>query len=136
MPTQVVTVAISGNGQATKMIDTTFRQSKIIRETVNLHGDKQYMVAVEEMAELMQAISKYLRIDNSGYDDMSQIKREQMERIDNITAEMADVYIMLEELQFMLNIINADIRVVIDRKLNRQFERNRQKERRNYGEHK
>lgn len=108
------------------MIDTTLRQAKIIRETVNLHGDKQYMVAVEEMAELMQAISKYLRIDNSGCDDMSQIKKEQIERIDNITAEMADVYIMLEELQFMLNIINADIRVVIDRKLNRQLERNRQ----------
>lgn len=118
------------------MIDTTFRQAKIIRETVNLHGDKQYMVAVEEMAELMQAISKYLRIDNSGCDDMSQIKKEQIERIDNITAEMADVYIMLEELQFMLNIINADIRVVIDRKLNRQLERNRQKERGNYGVHK
>ena len=108
------------------MIATTFRQDKIIRETVNIYGDKQYMIAVEEMAELMQAISKYLRIDNSGCDDMSQIKREQMERIDNITAEMADVYIMLEELQFMLNIINADIRVVIDKKLNRQFERNRQ----------
>ena len=84
----------------------------------------------------MQAISKYLRIDNSGCDDMSQIKKEQIERIDNITAEMADVYIMLEELQFMLNIINADIRVVIDRKLNRQFERNRQKEMRNCGVHK
>ncbi len=36
------------------MIDTTFDQYKIIRETVNLYGDKQYMIAVEEMAELMQ----------------------------------------------------------------------------------
>ena len=108
------------------MIATTFRQDKIIRETVNLHGDKQYMVAVEEMAELMQAISKYLRIDISGCDDMSQIKKEQIERIDNITAEMADVYIILEELQLMLNIKNGDIHAVINRKLNRQFERNRQ----------
>lgn len=32
------------------MIDTTFRQDKIIRETVNIYGDKQYMTAVEEMA--------------------------------------------------------------------------------------
>lgn len=38
------------------MIATTFRQDKIIRETVNIYGDKQYMTAVEEMAELMQAI--------------------------------------------------------------------------------
>ena len=31
------------------MIATTFRQDKIIRETVNIYGDKQYMTAVEEM---------------------------------------------------------------------------------------
>lgn len=108
------------------MIATTFRQDKIIRETVNIYGDKQYMTAFEEMAELMQAISKYLRIDISGCDDMLQIKKEQIERIDNITAEMADVYVMLEQLQLMLNIKNGDIHEVINRKLNRQFERNRQ----------
>lgn len=107
----------------TKMIDTTIRQYKIIRETVRLNGGKQYMIAVEEMAELMQAISKYLRIDNSGCDDVSQIQKE---AINNITAEMADVYVMLEQLQLMLNIKNGDIHAVINRKLNRQFERNRQ----------
>lgn len=32
------------------MIATTFRQDKIIRETVNLHGDKQYMIAVGAVA--------------------------------------------------------------------------------------
>ena len=108
------------------MIATTFRQDKIIRETVNIYGDKQYMTAAEEMAELMQSISKYLRITYSGCDDVSQIKKEQIERIDNITAEMADVYVMLEQLQLMLNITNGDIHAVINRKLNRQFERNRQ----------
>lgn len=105
------------------MIATTFRQDKIIRETVNIYGDKQYMTAVEEMAELMQAISKYLRIDNSGCYDMSQIQKE---AINNIAAEMADVYVLLEQLQFMLDIKNEDIQSVIDKKLNRQFERNRQ----------
>ena len=105
------------------MIDTTFRQYKIIRETVNLYGDKQYMTAVEEMAELMQAISKYLRITYSGCSDAARIQKE---AINSITAEMADVYIMLEQLQLMLGIKNGDIQAVIDRKLNRQFERNRQ----------
>lgn len=103
------------------MIDTTFRQDKIIRETVNLYGDKQYMTAVEEMAELMQAISKYLRTENGGCSDVAQ-----KEAINNIAAEMADVYVMLEQLQLMLNIKNGDIHAVINRKLNRQFERNRQ----------
>lgn len=115
------------------MIDTTFRQDKIIRETVNIYGDKQYMTAVEEMAELMQAISKYLRTENSGCSDAARIQKE---AVNNITAEMADVYIMLEELQLMLGIKNADIQAVINKKLNRQFERNRQKERRNCGVHK
>ena len=105
------------------MIATTFRQDKIIRETVNLYGGKQYMIAVEEMAELMQAISKFLRIDYSGCDNVSQIQKE---AINNITAEMADVYVMLEQLQVMLNIKSVDIQAVIDKKLNRQFERNRQ----------
>ena len=105
------------------MIDKTIRQAKIIRETVNLYGGKQYMTAVEEMAELMQAISKYLRITYSGCSDVA---RKQKERINNIAAEMADVYVMLEQLQLMLNIKNADIQSVIDKKLNRQFERNRQ----------
>lgn len=105
------------------MIATTFRQYKIIRETVNIYGDKQYMTAVEEMAELMQAISKYLRITYSGCSDAARIQKE---AINSITAEMADVYVMLEQLQLMLNIKNADIQSVINRKLNRQFERNRQ----------
>lgn len=104
------------------MIDTTFRQDKIIRETVNIYGDKQYMTAVEEMAELMQAISKYLRITYSGCSDVAQ-----KEAVNNIAAEMADVYVMMEQLQLMLNIKNGDIHAVINRKLNRQFERNRQK---------
>lgn len=105
------------------MIATTLRQAKIIRETVNIYGDKQYMTAVEEMAELMQAISKYLRITYSGCSDAARIEKE---AINNIAAEMADVYILLEQLQLMLNIENGDIQAVINRKLNRQFERNRQ----------
>ena len=103
------------------MIDKTEIQDKIIEETVYLHGDKQYMTAVEEMAELMQALSKYLRIEYS-CDDNARLR----EPINNITEEMADVYVMLEQLQLMLNIKNADIQSVIDKKLNRQFERNRQ----------
>lgn len=105
------------------MIDTTFRQYKIIRETVNIYGDKQYMTAVEEMAELTQAISKYLRVDYSGCSDAARIEKE---AINNIAAEMAEVYILLEQLQLMLNIKSADIQAVINRKLNRQYERNRQ----------
>lgn len=71
----------------------------------------------------MQAISKYLRINYSGCPDAEKIQKE---AVNNITAEMADVYVMFEQLQFMLNIKSADIQAVIDKKLNRQYERNRQ----------
>lgn len=71
----------------------------------------------------MQAISKYLRINYSGCSDAARIEKE---AINNITAEMADVYVMMEQLQLMLNIKSADIQAVIDKKLNRQYERNRQ----------
>ncbi len=103
------------------MIDKTIRQAKIIRETVNLYGDKQYMVAVEEMAELMQALSKYLRIEYS-CDDEARLR----EPINNITEEMADVYIMLEQLQYMFGISNENIQAGIDTKLKRQHTRNEQ----------
>lgn len=103
------------------MIATTFRQDKIIRETVNIYGDKQYMTAVEEMAELMQALSKYLRIEYS-CDDNARLR----EPINNITEEMADVYIILEELQYMFGISNENIQAGIDTKLKRQHARNEQ----------
>lgn len=96
----------------------------VIYETLQLNDyDLQYFVACEELAELMQAISKYLRIENGSCSDAARIEKE---AINNITAEMADVYVMLEQLQLMLNIKNGDIHAVINRKLNRQFERNRQ----------
>lgn len=85
--------------------------------------EKIKQMTIEEMAELMQAISKYLRITYSGCSDAVRIQKE---AINNIAAEMADVYVMLEQLQIMLNIKSVDIQAVIDKKLNRQFERNRQ----------
>lgn len=103
------------------MIDKTEIQDKIIEETVYLHGDKQCMIAVEEMAELMQALSKYLRIKYN-CDDEARLR----EPINNITEEMADVYIMLEQLQYMFGISNENIQAGIDTKLKRQHARNEQ----------
>lgn len=103
------------------MIDKTEIQDKIIEETVYLHGDKQCMIAVEEMAELMQAISKFLRIDYTGCSDVA---RKQKEPINNITEEMADVYITLEELRVHHRISDQQIHENIDYKLERQRKRN------------
>lgn len=65
---------------------------KIFEEVIEENGDKQKIVAMEELAELIQAISKDLR----GYPNQ-----------DNIAEEMADVYIMLHQLEIMYQ--NGDI---------------------------
>lgn len=49
-------------------------------------GEKQLLILVEEMAELTQAIIKHTR-----------------KKPNNIAEEMADVYIMLEQVERLLN---------------------------------
>lgn len=94
----------------------------VVYETLQLHDyDLQCFIACEELAELIQAISKAERLSNSDI-----LGKYQKHIEENLTGEIADVYIMLEQLQLMLNIKNGDIQAVIDKKLNRQFERNRQ----------
>ncbi|MBY6800145.1 hypothetical protein FCV24_12830 [Clostridium botulinum] len=70
----------------------------------------QKFVAIEELAELQQAISKY--------------QREQVIfNIDNITEEMADVYIILEELKYICAIYDDEIKNQIGFKLERELKR-------------
>ena len=59
---------------------------EIFDEAVDRYGEKQKIVAMEEMAELINAISKDLRGSPNP---------------DNIAEEMADVYIMLHQLETM-----------------------------------
>lgn len=86
--------------------------------------EPQSRQCIEEMAELTQAINKYWRkalvcgtvpIPNKdGY--MPMFPRE----YDNLVEEMADVQIMLWQLEHLLN---ADTSIIIQRKLDRQIER-------------
>ncbi|MHB9925448.1 hypothetical protein [Clostridium botulinum] len=70
----------------------------------------QKFVAIEELAELQQAISKY--------------QREQVIfNIDNIAEEMADVYIILEELKYICAIYDDEIKKQIEYKIKRELKR-------------
>ena len=65
------------------------RQSAICGKVVEMFGaDLQQMVAIEEIGELLQAISKRAR----GKDNR-----------DNLAEEIADVEIMLEQLKYIHN---------------------------------
>lgn len=84
--------------------------------------DAQSRQCIEEMAELTQAINKYWRKAlvcgtvpiKDGY--MPMLPRE----YDNLAEEIADVQIMLWQMEYLLN---ADVSTIIEQKLNRQLER-------------
>ena len=77
--------------------------------------DNQSRQLIEEMAELTQAINKAWRMGND-FDNLLVQKR-------NIKEEIADVYIMLEQMKYLLNIYEDDIETIINRKILRQLER-------------
>lgn len=69
------------------MIKLEIKDHQPLIKMIQKNGkEKQMLVAMEELAELQQAISHFLR----GRDH-------------NISEEMADVYIMLAELQYIMN---------------------------------
>jgi NTP pyrophosphatase (non-canonical NTP hydrolase) len=75
-----------------------------IRKIINHYGHTtQFNKAVEELAELTRALVR---------DDRN-----------NVIEEIADVYIMLEQLKIMGGISDDLINYVIDQKLNRTIER-------------
>ncbi|MGY5213434.1 nucleoside triphosphate pyrophosphohydrolase family protein [Bifidobacterium adolescentis] len=80
-------------------------------ETIRINGTAiQSVVCMEELSELIQAISKRLRGD--------------LDLDNNLAEEMADVTISIYQLQRMYDISDEDIHAWIDRKSERQRRRN------------
>lgn len=74
------------------------------------YGKKQLLQTVEESAELMQAISKYIRKPSN-------------ETLGHILEEIADVEIMTAQLRMIFNVDNTVVEDIKDMKINRQIER-------------
>ena len=76
-----------------------------LEKAIETYGkDMQLNVAVEELSELIKEICKHKR----GRDN-----------IDNIIEEMADCYIMLDQLAIIFGIEHKAINMVMDKKLAR-----------------
>ena len=91
-----------------------------IQYIANHYGyEPQSRQLIEELAELIQAVCKHNRA--FGGKQLSE-SRECTEK-DAIIEEMADVTIMMCQLQHILGIGNLDLDSKIERKLNRQIER-------------
>ena len=83
--------------------------NNIYEEIIKKFGEeKQIIVAIEELSELQKALCKYLRNGELTY---------------NLLEEMADVYIMLEQLKIIFNIDLPEIFDEMNRKLERTKER-------------
>ena len=83
------------------------------RRVIAAYGaDAQAMVHCEELAELIQAVSKMRRVRNSEKDDTA--------AYENLVEEMADVLICLEQIQTMYEIPNHTIQNMVFQKCARQ----------------
>lgn len=81
---------------------------------IDTYGDNaQSRLAMEECAELIQAVNKMSRL-NRGYKDYNSAKS-------NLIEEIADALIMIEQLKIMYNITDDDIQHWIDYKCERQI---------------
>lgn len=80
---------------------------------------------IEEMAELTQAINKMWRAKNDAINATSELEKLQLDitfmaRKRNAIEEIADVQIILWQLEYLLN---ADVEPIIEQKISRQLER-------------
>ena len=82
----------------------TQRQEEIMQQACGEYGREQIIVAMEELAELSKELAKAHRGIWSSR---------------NTTEEIADVYIMLYQMQYFLSISDRSIQTVIDYKLKR-----------------
>lgn len=93
------------------MADARFNiDSEVIKNSIAHYGDQiQLTTSMEECAELIQALSKYLRFEGSYYNE--------------VVEEVADVYICLELVKTILGIPDRDIEAWIKNKQSRLVNR-------------
>lgn len=89
---------------------TDIFQRKTLKRAIDTYGtEKQRLIAIEELSELQKAIIKHIR-------------KPCQANVGNIAEEIADVYIMLKQLEMMYG-IEIPIQKYIDFKVKRLKER-------------
>lgn len=78
--------------------------------------DRQSIKLIEETSELQQAICKHRE------------SNDKAKTLIDIKSEIADVYIVLEQMKYLLNIKDEELEEIKDYKINRQLLRMKTKE--------
>lgn len=90
------------------------------RKVADFYGyEAQSNQLVEECAELIQAVNKYRRARGLG----QATPIEFMAARDNLIEEIADVEVMLYQIKYLLEVQEADLLEIKDRKMSRTLER-------------
>ncbi len=87
---------------------------RIIKIADHYGVNSQLDILQEECAELIQAVSKYRRVNNPNAFDMT-----------HLAEEVADVEIMIAQIKYLMKLSERDIEAIKDTKLERQLERMR-----------
>lgn len=87
---------------------TDIEMEIICEQLIDKYGDKQVVVAIEELSELQKELCKSLRDKTNK---------------ENIIEEMADVIIMINQMQMYFKISDEELHQEINYKLNRTKER-------------
>ena len=94
-------------------------------QVVSFYGEEiQSLVHAEELAELIQAISKMRRI-RGGH-----IQGDDGSAYYNLVEEMADCLVCMDQLKLMYGITDHEIQLMVDRKCRRQEDRMREAQKR------
>lgn len=99
----------------------TEEQSKVLKNAIQTYGvGHQLAMATEECAELIQAINKLKRSGLVAYHITKPnpgMDLKSIEAYNNVCSEIADVKIMLEQLEIML--CKERVQISVDRKIER-----------------
>ena len=93
-------------------------KNKIIKIANHYGLAKQSRQLSEECAELIQAVSKYMR-----YQETSYASTVDWKYLENVCEEIADVEVMLEQIKYLLHINPEAIVEIKKNKIDRQLER-------------
>ncbi|MCO5250961.1 MAG: hypothetical protein M9949_06020 [Candidatus Kapabacteria bacterium] len=102
------------------------KQIAVLQQAIQFYGiANQFDMAIEECAELIQALNKVKRSDLIGISEIekpnSNMKTDSALAYHNLCSEVADVEIMLNQLKILLN--KEIIQLSIDRKIERLNQR-------------
>lgn len=97
--------------------------NEAIKKIADTYGfAEQSRQLAEECSELIVAVNKYRRQSKKSLNTPSDYLSLQCRKAD-ITEEIADTTIMIEQMKYLLQISETDIEQIIEQKLNRQLER-------------